>query len=510
MEGGAQRLAALDPQALRLGLKRGQSLADARALCPALVVAEADPDADAAMLAAVADWCRRWTPLAALDAPDGAMLDVTGCAHLFGGEGALLRAVEDQLAAQGWTARAAVASTPACAWALARHGFSGVALPPGAEARSMRDLPVAALRIPQAAVDQLGRMGLSRVGDLLERPRAPLAARFGEGLLRRLDEAAGVCVSPIAPRADRAPYVAERRFFEPIATQDDILRTAETLAVSLCRSLERHGEGARQLELTLFRVDGAVRRAMVGLGRPTRDPRMVAPLFRERLAALADEIDPGFGFDVVRLSALRVDSQDAAQPALDAAAEGGDIPALLDRLGARLGVRRVQGFAEQDAYVPEFAVRVIAAAAPVPRAAPSAVAGSATERPLRLFATAERIEAMSTVPDGPPLNFRWRRAFHLVRKAEGPERIAPEWWRSLAAPAPAASPETLAFDEDEEDEVRRAAFPLPGPPRPDLTRDYFRVEDSEGRRFWLYREGLYGEGALSGATPRWFLHGLFA
>ena len=502
----AQRLVALNSAALRLGVKPGMMLADARARLPKLVCCPADPAAEAQTLTDITDWCRRFTPLAARDAPDGVMLDVTGAAHLFGGEAKLIAEIEAAFAAQGFAARAALTPTVEAAWALARFGKGRgqrdlplILAEDCTEkdlARCLGPLPLAALRLDEATLTALGQAGLRRIDDLLLRPRAPLAARFGSYLFARLDGLLGRAKTPISPRFEAPAYLVERRFAEVIIRREDVEATILALAFELAQLLTRHGEGARTVDLCLFRVDGAVNHIEVGLSRPSRDPALMARLFREKIEALCaenedDPLDRGFGFDVVRLSALAVERLDQAQSHWLIDDHGDDdLADLIDRLGARLGVRRVTRFAFTDTHSPEFAVTSVPAASfskpQIPpregRAAalkaPGGVSSSGGEehlplRPLRLLARPEPIETIAGVPDGPPLRFRWRRVLHEIAAIEGPERIAPEWWKSETA----------------------------------LTRDYFRAEDLDGRRFWLFREGLYERETV---TPRWFMHGLFA
>ncbi len=271
--------------------------------------------------------------------------------------------------------------------------------------------------------------------------------------------------------------MAEHRFAEPVVTEDAIASSLHSLAETLCAVLEQRGEGARALEAAFFRADGAVTRIAVETGKPLRNASMIARLFRERLDALTDPIDPGFGFDLIRLSALRAERLQAEAVSLDASDDDArEVAFLADRLAARFGSHRVLAFQPQDTHIPEAAGVAVPA-----RDAPAAnrkwrrirEAAEAPRRPLRLFARPEPIEVLAQVPDGPPLNFRWRRAVHAVALAEGPERIAMEWWK------------------------HQDATP---------TRDYFRVEDGEGRRYWLYRDGLYGSETQH---PRWYMHGLF-
>jgi protein ImuB len=491
---GAYRLAAVDLAAARLGLKIGMALADARAMYPALAVHDADPAAEADALHALVDWCRLFTPLAALDAPDGVMLDITGATHLFGGETALLDTLTTRLQAQGFAARPAIAGSPGAAWALARHGGTRRLIPADAlevhRTKVFAAMPLAALRLDERAIAQFGQAGLRQVGDLLLRPRAPIAARFGSDIYDRLD-ALFERSAPISPKFEAPAFVAERRFAEGILQRADIEATILALAADLCGMLARHGEGARQLAVSLFRVDGVVKHIDAGTSRPLRDPAAMARLFRERIESIGEEgLDTGYGFDVVRLAALSAERLDQSQPTWDAAgSEEADLADLIDRLGARFGLARVARLVPQDTHVPERAAQAVGAGSKqavgartlpscmeeleleVRAPASKTVLNPLPERPIRLLQTPEPIQTIAGLPDSPPVSFRWRRVLHQVAAIEGPERIAAEWWKST----------------------------LP-------TRDYYRAEDTAGQRFWLFREGLYQDAA----EPRWFMHGLFA
>jgi protein ImuB len=455
-------------------------LADARAMYPKLPVVEADPEADQRLLEGIADWCDRYTPLIGLDPPDGLLLDVTGCAHLFGGEAALARDLVRRLAQQGLCACVAVADTAGCAWGVAHYGKQGI-VPAGETQAAMRSLPIAALRVDAETVTVLKTSGLTCVADLISRPRAPFAARFGKELLLRLDQALGHIEEPISPRLPLPAAMAERRFADPIAREADVLGTIEKLANQLVTVLDRRGEGGRLFQVALFRADGAVHRLELGTGAPQREPSRVRRLFEDRLAVLGDACDPGFGYDTVRLSALATERCDPLQTGLGGDNHAEELDHLIDRLGARFGLRRVTRIVPQDTHIPEYAVAAVPAHG-VRQASvvlPVAIEQDSLSpvRPLRLFARPEPINAIAQVPDGPPAQFTWRHVNHQVERSEGPERIAMNWWR--------------------DDRGNR------------LTRDYFRVEDSDGARMWLYREGLYDREVMPPQVPRWYLHGLF-
>jgi protein ImuB len=472
---GGPRIAAVSPAARRAGITPGLPLADARALAPDLHASETDPATDRRMLEWLADGCRRYTPWTALDdhggdAGAGLWLDISGCAHLFGGEAALLEDLTGRLATLGFDARAAVADTPGAAWATARFADTRI-VAPGTTHRALDSLPVAGLRLPAAVVEGLHRMGLRHIGDLAALPRAPLVARFGKPLLGRLDEALGRLREPLSPRRPVPPLHVRLAFAEPIATNEDITAATRRLLDQLCALMKDARQGARRLELTLYRTDDSHTGTTIGTGRPVNDRDHLERLFREKL----DKLDSGFGVDVMVLAATAVGPFAPAQMDLDSRdhPRNEDVGRLIDRLGNRFGPARVVHLEARASHIPERACREISAFAPPA----SAVDGRAARpRPIHLLPWPEPIEVMAPVPDHPPLMFRWRRAQHRVSHADGPERIAPEWW-------------------------------IDGAPPPDEgVRDYYRVENPQGQRFWLYREGLY----RPDTPPKWYLHGFFA
>jgi protein ImuB len=471
----ALRLVSADPAALDLGIGAGLTLGDARVRVPALAVAEANPAADLAQLERLADWCERYTPLVALDPPGGLVLDITGCAHLFGGEASMRGDLCIRIEEFGFKTRAAIAGTPDTARALAL--FSNLAVvPTGGDAAAVRPLPIGALGISPDVVTRLARAGLKTIADVADRPRAPLVARFGEELLARLERALGQEDIRITPRRPLPICMSERRFSEPITNADYIRSILRRLAIDAARILELRGEGGRHFEASFFRADGELRRIAVDTAMPQRDPDVVTALFERRLESLVDPLDPGFGFDLIRLTVVTAETLVATQNAFDREDRKEEASALTDRLGAQFGPASVLHFMPRNTHIPERAARntLIAMNAETSLEWHSIVAGEPPARPLYLFNPPQPIETLAEVPDGPPLRFRWRRVLHEVTLAEGPERISPEWWQST---------------DDE------------------LTRDYFRIEDSRGRRFWVFRHGLYERDT---ASPRWFIHGLFA
>lgn len=472
--GGALKLAAVDPEAARAGLSSGMTLADAQARLPQLESVVHQPDHDQALLEQVLHDFGRFTPMIALDAPHGLSLDITGCDHLFGGEDGLMQATAQRAARMGLQLRQAVASTPHAARALCRFGRQG-RYEFGQDRAAVRQLPVGALEISARDEQALRRAGLKRIGDLDDRARGPLAARFGTDFPARLARILGDEDVRITPYRPPAPLVSDRIFFEPIAAPEDIERVLSDLMEETAVRLALTGQGGRGFEAGFFRVDGVVRHVEVLTGHPTRDVKSVLRLFRERMAAMAHPIEAGFGFDQIRLSVTAADTLSDRQQGLDGDDELTDeaFGELIDRLTARLGADAVLRFVSHASYIPERAQRLHPAFKAQARTSdwPAPHAEEPPLRPLQIFSPPQPVETLAEVPDGSPLRFRWRRVLHHVARSEGPERIAGEWWRA-----------------------------------PDQrTRDYYRVEDTDGRRFWLFRQGLYGQTP----EPRWYIHGLF-
>lgn len=483
LEQNGARVSAVNAPAAALGLVPGMPLADARAIHPALGVAPADPDGDAQGLRRLALWCQRYSPLTRIDAPDGVSIDIAGCAHLFGGEEALMADLADRLHGFGLTARLALAPTLGAAWALSRYGDTPmVQVAPGEVGEVLAPLPVAALRIEAETARALTRLGLDRIGLLVGKPRAPLAGRFGPLLVLRLDQALGREGERFDPVEAAPVYRIARNFAEPVVTLEAIGDVAARLVGELAGMLQGLGKAARRLELALYRVDGWREALELRITRPSNDAVHLLRLLGERLDRLRDHA--GFGFEAAVLSAFEVERTEAVQAALSGREHSpppmDDLDRLLDRLVNRFGPERVSRFAPRESHVPERSCHPVSALAQVARhdwaAHGQALHGGVTlARPPLLFARPEPVEVLVEMPDKPPARFEWRRTAHRIVRAEGPERIAPEWWAG--------------------GEANR------------LTRDYYRVEDTEGRRFWLFREGLYDR---SGDTVRWFVHGLFA
>jgi protein ImuB len=453
------------------------ALADARAIHPRLAVAKMDEVADRHWLKRLATRCIHWSPRVTLTPPDGITLDITGVEHLFGGERGLAAQVEDALGEMGMTLRLAIASTPEAAQALARYGPRSIS----DERHALRGLPVSALGLDAEATQALNRAGLRRIGDLATRSASSIAARFGAGAVTALRRLLEEEQSPIDPLAHPEPLHFKRRFAEPVALQASIATCFRELLHEAARALGERGLGGRRFVLTLFRSDGVRHHLAIETGLPTRDPALVLRLFDERIAALADPLDPGFGYDRITLLVPVTEPLSPHQPALDGKGQEDEaLAALIDRLSTRLGPRALCRLVPHDSHIPEqaqLALPAIHTRAPIRWPAPPA--GEPPLRPLFLFDPPQPVEVVAEVPDGPPYRFRWKRKLHEVRLYEGPERIAAEWWRRKGGERPGKG---------------------------GATRDYYRIEDMRGRRYWIFRHGLYVERP----DPRWYVHGLFA
>jgi protein ImuB len=469
-EGRRRVILTLDAASRRAGLRGGMPVTKAQALVPGLIIRDADTGADAEALNRLALWAlRRYAPVAAADPPDGLVIDVTGATHLHGGEGALLNGMVARLAASGIAARAAIADSWGAAHAFARYGARPtLVIPAGESAKALLGLPIAALRLPKAMVEELSVLGFARIGELAAKPRAPLALRFGPELGRRLDQAMGRLSESIDPVRPPSLIEVRRVFAEPIGAAETIARTMGKLVGQLCEALEAKALGARRLDLLFHRVDNRIEAIRIGTALPVRDVRRLTRLLCDKI----ETIDPGFGIEIMRLAAVLAEPLAPKQTVSSLIEEAeADVSGLIDTLANRVGEQHLYRFAPVASDVPERSVQKIAPAAPdISETWPDS-----WPRPARLLPRPEPIETLALLPDHPPVTFTWRGVRRRVTCADGPERVFGEWWKRDA-------------------ELSAA-------------RDYFRVEDEAGERFWIYRAGD-GEDATTG-SHHWFLHGIF-
>jgi len=479
---------AVTKAAAERGARPGARLTDARALDPALIAVPADPVGDAALVERLARWAGRWSPLVETDS-DGLKLDVSGIAHLFDGEHGLARDIQRRFTRIGLTVRVAIAPTAAAAWALAHHA-PGLCDNDDLEAK-LAPLPASALRLDPETVRTLERLGLKTIGALTAVPRRALARRFrgAEDVVDALDRALGKKPEPLTAVATDPPPHALLKLEEPATHPEAAAQALERLIPALVNELEHRRLGARQVSLSGYRVDGSVAVASVATAISSRDPKHLQRLLADKVAAL----NPEFGFDAFALTADWTEGLGAAQDSLVEEPSGErELARLVDRLTVKLGPSAVRRPQAAESHLPERASGWVAAISSSPRfrgevarearrrgpstsfAGPPPLQMQGRMRPQRLLDRPEAIDVIYATPEGMPRRFMWRRAAHDIARVEGPERIAPEWWRQ---------------------------------PSSSRLRDYYRVEDADGRRYWIYREGLIGDGR--GGAPNWFIHGLF-
>ena len=514
------RLSAVNPAARIGGVEPGLSLSDARAVLPGLKVVDANRDEDRACLSHVLAWARRYTPWAALDGLDerggaGLWLDVTGCAHLFGGEAALLKELGSRLEKLGFSNRLGVAETPGAAWALAHCRAAENApevLSNGAQRAGLADMPVSGLRLSPRTRETLSRLGVRTLADVMALPRAQMTRRFGSEVCLRLDQFMGCVDEPLSPEMERLPYVARMAFPEPIGRTEDVEAALQNLLKHLCERMGKERQGARRLTAELFRVNNTVERIAIGTGQAVRAPDHLFRLFREKL----NGVDAGFGIEFVLLTVTATDplaQGQAYMPSVggtdktSAISTGRDLALLVDRLEGRLGIGRVVRPCRQDSHIPERAIRFVRPLNP-----PQAGVSQADERerriwhgeinplrpgsrPVHLLPKPEAVTPVAAdggLSKGIPLpGFEWRRSFYRLIAAEGPERIAGAWWRGALPP-----------DRSHDGESYFALCEDGG-----AVRDYWRVESEAGVRFWLFYLPFPLQREVS---ARWYLHGLFA
>ncbi|PRX11387.1 UNVERIFIED_ORG: protein ImuB [Martelella mediterranea] len=452
-----ERLYALNEAAERQGLERGMGVADARAYVPDLVTRPADMDADQRFLTMLARWATRYTPHAGLDGENGLVLDITGAAHLFGGEAAMLEDMKDRLARTRLSVKIGIADTRGAAWALA-HFAPGIA-GTGKTAQALGPLPVAALRTDEKTDTALKRLGLNTIADLTALPRATLARRFDMALIERLDQATGQRGETVSPLSEPPHYGVRIMLPDPIGLMDDVMAALSRLVERLCQKLKARESGARLLRLTLTRADSTAQTCELRLARPMREAARILSLFERSVAA----VDAGFGIERMRLEATSVENLPAEQLSDSGTAPADALDDLITRLGVRIGIDNILRFQPVESHIPERGFAELPATAGridmdwhAPR-----------PRPLKLFAP----EPVTAAPARrPPSRFSWRRMRLETASTTGPERIAPEWWRP--------------------DESWRSGL-----------RDYWKVETRQGLRLWMYH---------TPQAPGWFVHGLFA
>lgn len=464
---GRAVVTAVSTNAQAEGIVPGMPLADAKAIVPSLEVFDDKPARAAKLLKAIGEWCIRYTPIVALNLPDGLILDISGCAHLWGGEKEYLKEIINRLRSLGYNARGAIASTIGTAWAVSRFGKTCPIIPMGSEADALLSLPPAALRLESTVTDRLHKLGLSQISSFISMPRSVLRRRFGQGLLLRLGQALGQEDEAIKPLRIIPPYHERLPCLEPIRTAKGIEIAIQRLLEMLCKRLHEEGMGLRQAVLTCYRIDGKVVSASIGTNRATHTVRHLFRLFELKITS----IEPALGIELFTLDAVKTEEVSLAQEALWAAenpaVDDVNIAELLDRLAGRLGAETIHRYLPDEHYWPERSVKQASSLTE------KALSMWRTDkpRPVELLTKPEPVEVSAPIPDYPPMLFRYQGKIHHIKKADGPERIEQEWW--------------IAEGEH---------------------RDYYMVEDEAGQRYWLFRSGHYE----AGKQKQWFIHGFFA
>ncbi|HVG12378.1 MAG TPA: DNA polymerase Y family protein [Flavisolibacter sp.] len=463
---GRMIITAANEVAERGGVAVGMSQADASAFVPSLEVLRDRPSLKQQLLHRLAEWCVRFTPTAATDQGSGLLLDVSGCTHLWGGEEAYLDDLVKRLKARGYSARAAMADTIGAAWALARFGNSCGIIPSGQQVAAIADLPAAALRLDIDVVERLDKLGLRQVKDFMSMPRSALRRRFGQQILQRLDQATGQEDEVINGVQPAEPYTGRLPCLEPITSRTGIEIALQQLLQEICKGLEGDGQGLRAATFRGYRVDGQAVGIQVGTARPTHNVDHLFSLLSTRL----DSIEPALGIELFVLEASGVEDLHPAQTSIWESVGGLQDPRLsqlLDRITNKIGALVVQRFLPEEHWWPERSIKPAASLESQPQTAWTL----SRPRPVELLEQPLAIEVTAPIPDYPPMLFRDKRGLHKIVKADGPERIEQEWW------------------------IEEGAH-----------RDYYAVEDEEGRRYWLFRSGHYDADKKHG----WFLHGFFA
>lgn len=461
---GRMVITAANALAQAASISIGMAAADARAIIPPLIVLDDDPGLSARLLTGIAEWCIRYTPVAAIDPPDGLILDITGCAHLWGGEMPYLNQIISRIKGFGYDVRAVMADTIGTAWAVTRFAQEPI-INPGAQAAALLPLPPEALRLEAETSERLQKLGLHHIGDIINMPRSPLRRRFGRHLIQRLDQALGVEEEAIKPVQPLVPYRERLPCLEPIVTATGIEMALQQLLDMLCTRLQQEQKGLREAVFKGYRVDGKIEKIVIGTNRGSHHAEHLFKLFEPKLSTM----EPALGIELFMLEAPKTEDLAALQKNLWEGACGLEdirLSELIDRLANRIGPGRVNRYLPDARHWPERSIKPTASM----HEKPAITWNLDRPRPLQLLSKPEPIDVTAPVPDYPPMLFRYKGRLHKIVKADGPERIEREWW----------------IEEGQH-------------------RDYYCVEDEEGARYWLFRSGHYE----ADKSHQWFMHGFF-
>lgn len=464
-EHGRMVIMAANAAAQKKGIDVNMVVADCRAILPSLQVLDETPGQADKLLNALAEWCLRYSPIVAVDPPDGLLLDVSGCPHLWGGEKPYLKDITAKFNGFGYDVRVAIADTAGAAWAVSRYGKTSPIVEPNNQLEALLPLPPAALRLEVPILEKLDKLGLYQIKSFIKMPRNAIRRRFGPSILTRLDQALGLEYEAILPVQPVEPYQERLLSFEPIRTAPGIEMALRQLLEKLCKRFAEEEKGLRKCFFKCYRVDGIVQQIEIGTSSPSRNVEHLFRLFELKIPT----IEPALGIEVFTIEASVVEDISASQEAIweDKEKDGGAaISELMDRVAVKLGADTIHRYLPDEHYWPERSVKL----------ATSLSEKKTTDwrtdlpRPIHLLPTPETIQVTVPIPDYPPISFRYKGELHYISKADGPERIEQEWW----------------LDQGQ-------------------YRDYYCVEDKLGKRYWLFRLGSYEEG-----NPKWFIHGFFA
>lgn len=464
-ERGRMVIKAASAPAEAMGIEPGIVVADARAIHPSLQVFDEEPGRAEKLLNSIAKWCIRYTPIVSVSLPDGLILDISGCPHLWGGERTYLKEITTKLNNAGYCNRAAIADTVGTAWAVSRYGQLSSIIEPGTQANALLPLPPIALRLEAGILDRMHKLGLYKIKDFIDMPSSVLRRRFGQLLLDRLSQALGEVNEPLQPVVPIQPYQERLPCLEPIRTATGIEIALKRLLETLCLRLLREGKGIRKAILKGYRIDGKMQQIEIGTNHPARNVTHLFKLFELKIAT----ITPGLGIELFLLEALVVEELSQEQETLWNITQGSEnkvVMNLLDRIGTRVGLNAIHRYLPDEHHWPERSIKVAASF----QEKSTTTWRSDLLRPVTLLPQPEIIEVTAPIPDYPPMLFIYKGEIHKIRKADGPERIEQEWWLQQG-----------------------------------LHRDYYCVEDESGARYWIFRLGHYGED-----NPKWFIHGFFA
>lgn len=463
---GRMVISAMNKPAAQQGLSKGMALADARAILPDLEVMDDNPEMESRLMKRIAEWCIRFAPFVAIDPPDGIFIDATGCAHLWGGDHAYIKDIENKINARGYSIGIAMADTIGAAWGLSHHVATPVVVEKGFQPNAILDLPPEALRLDAMITERLHKLGLHQIRDFIAIPQQSLRRRFGRDLIQRINQALGREDEIIDPVIPLEPYEERLPCLESILTRKGVEIGLTTLLNTLCDRLSKEEKGLRKACFKAYRADGKISEVNISTSRPSHHAEHLFKIFETRL----DTIEVESGIEVFTLSTAVVEDHPALQEKIWETAGGLNdlrLAELIDRLSMKDGLQKIRRFLPDEHHLPEKSFRSTLSLTEEP-AIPWK---TDPPRPLQLLSPPEQIEVTAPIPDYPPMMFRYKGKIHKIKKADGPERIEQEWW------------------------IKRGRH-----------RDYYYVEDEEGKRYWLFRSGHYDEAR----TYKWFLHGIFA